>query len=126
MRLRRNIMIAMVTLALGIGMGAQAHTYASSMAAQSRVVAHKLIQAKDVGSSFGFAPTTIRIKVGTMVTWKNTTSAPHTVTSTTKSWTFNKPLNQGKSVNFIFRKAGTYKYYCTYHPWMVGKIIVHM
>src|SRR6266852_4899440 len=31
--------------------------------------------------TFGFSPATLTIKVGTTVTWTNTTSAPHTVTS---------------------------------------------
>src|SRR5947209_2738691 len=78
------------------------------------------------GQSFIFSPAHKTVKVGTKVTWTNPTAAPHTVTSKTKTWKFDKPLDQGKTVTFTFKKAGTYLYKCTFHPGMVGKIVVKM
>jgi plastocyanin len=84
------------------------------------------IKAATGGSSYVFTPASKTITVGTKVVWKNPTAAPHTVTSKTSSWKFNKQLMQGKTLSFTFKKAGTYKYHCLYHPGMTGKIIVKM
>lgn len=84
------------------------------------------IKAAAGGQSYVFSPKTKTIKVGTTVKWTNPTAAPHTITSKTKSWKFNKSLDQGKTVQFTFKHAGTYLYHCTFHPGMVGKIIVKM
>lgn len=84
----------------------------------------KVISAKTVKGTFAFSPKKTTIAIGTKVTWKNMTSAPHTVTSNTRSWKFNKSVNTGATVSYTFRKAGTYKYHCTFHPYMVGTIVV--
>ena len=78
--------------------------------------------------TFGFNPTTITIKVGTTVTWTNTTSAPHTVTSDDGK-TFDSGINtpiaaSGGTFSFTFTKAGTFTYHCQIHPFMKATIIV--
>jgi nitrite reductase (NO-forming) len=75
----------------------------------------------------------VETTVGSMVTWKNDDSAPHTVTSGTVE--SNRPtpdgrfdsgiMNAGDSFPFVFDKAGDYPYYCTIHPWMTGKVIAN-
>jgi plastocyanin len=77
-----------------------------------------------------YAPDNVETTVGSMVTWKNDDSAPHTVTSGTVE--SNRPtpdgrfdsgiMNAGDSFPFVFDKAGDYPYYCTIHPWMTGKV----
>ncbi|MFL5666766.1 MAG: plastocyanin/azurin family copper-binding protein, partial [Ktedonobacteraceae bacterium] len=79
--------------------------------------------------SFVFSPSTLTIKVGTTVTWKNTTQTPHTVTSLDANKTFNSgdntPINSNMTFSFTFTKAGTYKYQCDFHPQtMQGTITV--
>jgi plastocyanin len=79
--------------------------------------------------SFVFSPATLTIKVGTTVTWKNTTQTPHTVTSLDANKTFNSgdntPINSNMTFSFTFTKAGTYKYQCDFHPQtMQGTITV--
>jgi plastocyanin len=76
-----------------------------------------------VNGQFAFSPKKTKISVGTKVTWTNVSDAPHTVTGK-GSWKFNKTLNMKASISYTFKKAGTYKYYCTYHPYMVGTIVV--
>jgi plastocyanin len=71
-----------------------------------------------------FKPVKLTIKAGTKVVWVNRSDAPHTVTSRTKSWKYNKKMNVRKNLSFVFRKAGTFKYYCIYHPGMAGTIVV--
>ena len=78
--------------------------------------------------SFAFSPATITIKVGTTVTWTNTTSAPHTVTSddgTTFDSGLNTPIGaNGGTYSFTFTKAGTFTYHCQIHPFMKATVIV--
>ncbi len=33
-------------------------------------------------------------------------------------------INSEDSFLFVFDKAGEYAYYCTIHPWMIGKVTV--
>lgn len=78
--------------------------------------------------TFAFSPATITIKVGTTVTWTNTTSAPHTVTSddgTTFDSGINTPIAaNGGTFSFTFTKAGTFAYHCQIHPFMKAVVIV--
>jgi amicyanin len=78
--------------------------------------------------SFAFSPATLTIKVGTTVIWKNTTAAPHTVTSddgkTFDSGMANPIAAQGGTFSFTFTSAGTFAYHCSIHPFMKATIIV--
>jgi plastocyanin len=109
--------MALLMGALGV---TQVHAYAAGRVA----AAHKQIQASGTGGNYSFSPRKVTVKLGTKVTWKNTSDAPHTVTSTTHGWTLDKSLNMGSTVSFTFKKAGTYKYYCKIHPFMKGAIVV--
>ncbi len=77
--------------------------------------------------SYAFDPTMLTITVGTTVTWRNLTGAPHTVTSDDGK-TFDsgadKPLSPGGTFSFKFTKPGTYSYHCQFHSSMVAKIVV--
>ncbi len=76
-------------------------------------------------SSPGYSPATMTVVVGVnnTVTWVNKDSIIHTVTASDKS--FNSgDLYQGDSFTWTFKTPGTYTYYCLYHPWMKGTIIV--
>jgi nitrite reductase (NO-forming) len=79
-----------------------------------------------------FSPNTITVKVGTTVTWTNTDDMLHTVTSGTSTGiagtpdgTFNSGfISPGESWSYTFTEAGEFPYFCTPHPWMIGKVIV--
>ena len=71
-----------------------------------------------------FEPAVIRIKAGEDVTWVNSESAPHTVTSTSGNTLASSMLNNGNSFSFTFTEPGTYDYYCAVHPMMTGQVIV--
>lgn len=81
----------------------------------------------DNTGTFTFSPTSLTIKVGTTVIWKNTTQTPHTVTSDDDK-TFNSgdstPIAPGTTFSFTFTKAGTFAYHCDFHPYMKATIIV--
>jgi len=118
--LRRPIALAVVGVAALVSMSAATTGHPAFAASTSPVK----VLAKEVHSKYVFGPTRVTIKVGQTVVWKNTTDAPHTVTSTTAGWTYDKKLNLGKSLQLTFKKAGTFHYKCSYHPGMVGTVIV--
>jgi plastocyanin len=66
---------------------------------------------------------TITVPLGATVTWVNHDDDAHTVTSTTAL--FRSPgLDTDDTFSYRFTKPGTYKYFCTLHPLMVGTVIV--
>jgi quinohemoprotein ethanol dehydrogenase len=72
---------------------------------------------------FGLSPTRARTKAGTMVTFKNTSTKPHTIAARDGSWTTG-PIPPGASGSVTVAKPGTYEYICTDHPWSIGQLIV--
>ena len=76
-------------------------------------------------ANFAFSPTPLTVAPGTKVTWSNTDDEPHTVTSADGGKMFKSPaLDTDDKFSFTFAKPGTYKYFCSIHPRMVGTIIV--
>jgi aldose sugar dehydrogenase len=78
-----------------------------------------------------FAPNPMNIKIGDIVTWKNTDVETHTVTSgSSASGSDNVSefdsglIDPGQSFEHKFEKAGRYRYSCMIHPSMNGEIIV--
>ena len=74
--------------------------------------------------NFAFAPANLQVKVGTTVTWTNNDTAPHTVTFRDGSLTSSSTLRQGDTYSYTFTKTGTFSYYCDFHPYMVGQVVV--
>jgi len=73
--------------------------------------------------NFTFTPKELTVPVGTTVKWVNHDDIPHTVVDTNKSFR-SKPLDTDDAFSFRFSTAGTFNYFCSLHPQMVGKIIV--
>ena len=74
-------------------------------------------------SNYKFSPTALTIKVGSSVTWINNDAATHTATSNNSVFD-SGDLPTGKSFTYKFNTAGTYPYFCIYHPDMIATIIV--
>jgi plastocyanin len=75
-------------------------------------------------ANFAFDPGTLTIKEGTTVTWTNTDSVVHTVTSDTGVFD-SGDMAQGATFSYTFTTAGTYVYHCLpHHAKMMGTIIV--
>jgi amicyanin len=73
--------------------------------------------------NFTFSPPTLKVKVGTTVTWKNEDDIPHTVVATDKTFK-SGALDTDDSYSFTFTTVGAYEYFCSLHPHMTGKIEV--
>ena len=70
-----------------------------------------------------YDPATLTIKVGQTVTWVNQDSTQHDVVAN-KGEFKSSLLASGGTYGFKFTQAGTYTYYCSIHPNMLGTIIV--
>ena len=73
--------------------------------------------------NFSFTPKEITVAAGTTITWVNRDDVPHTVVSPDKKFR-SKALDTDDQFSFTFTDAGTYSYFCSVHPVMIGKIIV--
>ena len=73
--------------------------------------------------NFVFGPQTITVPVGTTVTWTNKDDIPHTAVSTDGVFK-SKVMDTDEQFSFKFTKAGTYSYFCSVHPKMMGQVVV--
>jgi len=76
-----------------------------------------------------YIPSRITVDEGSSVTWYNSDSAAHTVTSGTPgggpSGVFDSGMFMpGESFSHKFNNDGMYPYFCMVHPWMEGQIVV--
>lgn len=71
-----------------------------------------------------FTPSTLTVKVGTKVTWKNNDGVTHTVTSDDGTSFDSGSLNSGGTFSFTPAAAGTYGYHCTIHAGMTATLVV--
>ena len=75
-----------------------------------------------------YDPETLDITVGTTVAWDNVDTTVHTVTSgkapETDGVFDSEMMSAGDIFEVTFTDAGTFDYFCTFHPWMVGTVNV--
>ncbi len=74
--------------------------------------------------NFSYGPSTLTVRTGTTVTWVNHDDVPHNVVSTEGKILKSSLLDTDQKFTYTFDKAGTYPYYCSIHPKMIGKVIV--
>ena len=76
-----------------------------------------------VMDNFSFTPGTASVPVGTTVVWTNRDDVPHNVVSLEQQ--FKSPvLDTDEQFSHRFDVPGAYKYFCTIHPRMTGRIVV--
>jgi len=79
--------------------------------------------ADSVSISFSQDQVTLVIGVNNTVTWVNNDNAAHTITARDGSFGSGN-IGSGGSYTYTFATPGTYRYYCAYHSWMVGTVVV--
>src|SRR4051812_19935637 len=102
---------ALALLLLTVSRGAPASAAPTATASKSVNVSIK---------GFKFKPGTIDINKGDRVVWTNFDKVKHTATRG-GSFTTGK-IKPGGAVAVRFGAKGTYRYHCTLHPEMTGKI----
>nr|WP_051385407.1 cupredoxin family copper-binding protein [Actinokineospora inagensis] len=96
-------------------MGSSSAPAGGGVAVSTNVVAVK---------DFAFAPALVSVKVGTTVTWTNSDTEPHTVTSSGAGPLKSPTMNTGDTFRYTFTTAGRFDYLCTIHPFMTATVEV--
>jgi plastocyanin len=73
--------------------------------------------------NFTFSPKELTVPVGTTIRFVNHDDIPHTVFEKKLSFR-SKALDTDDAYSYTFASAGSFDYFCSLHPHMVGKIIV--
>lgn len=73
---------------------------------------------------FAFNPPSITIPIGGSITWTNQDNTPHTATALDRAALQSGAIKSGDSFTQTFDAAGTYDYFCEFHPNMKGTIVV--
>jgi len=74
--------------------------------------------------NFCFGPTILRVPEGETVTWVNRDDFPHVVLGANAAWGGYGKVRGGGEVSYRFVTSGVYPYVCTYHPGMIGAVVV--
>jgi len=92
---------------------------ASTTTTATGPVATNTITADD----FAFAPSSITVKTGTAVTWKNADNVAHAISD--DGGGFNgSAIAAGASFTHTYTGAGTFPFHCSIHPSMTGTVTV--
>lgn len=122
--MRYLLRILLPTLLAGVTFVACASTSGSS-ATGSPTVAGKTAAVTIKG--FAFAPATLTVDKGTVVTFANQDSTTHTVTSganRAKDGKFDQQLSGGTEATITFDAPGTFVYFCSIHSTMTATVVV--
>jgi plastocyanin len=74
--------------------------------------------------NFQFTPPVLNVTKGTQVSWINNDDVPHLIVNTEGKFKPSSLLDTKQKFTTTLDAAGTYNYFCSLHPKMVGKIVV--
>ena len=75
-------------------------------------------------ANFTFAPATLTVAAGSPVSFVNHDDAPHRIASADRAFAPSSALDAGETFTVRLTRPGTYRYFCTIHPQMQGRIVV--
>jgi plastocyanin len=107
----------------GCGSATSKDGSAAATSTSTAPAAKPVVRAEVKIASFKFLPQTVTVKAGGTVKFTNLDVAPHTATADGGAFDTDRLVNQ-KSATETFEKPGTYTYYCVYHRFMVGTVVV--
>jgi plastocyanin len=105
----------------GSGSSSSSSTVAKKSAAATPAVSSGPV--KVAISNYAYHPVTITVKPGTKVTFTNHDQTAHTATSAKPGFDTGT-LQPGASKTVTLDKPGVYTYYCQFHAFMHGTIVV--
>jgi plastocyanin len=118
-----------VALVAGCGSSSSSSTGGSTGLSNTGAAVPGTAKATVIIKGYTFTPATLAVAKGTIVTWVNKDSVPHTVTMANGPGVDAQPVNQGinsgeiapgASWSWQFVKQGTFFYMCTLHPSIAG------
>ena len=81
------------------------------------------MNAQGLGSN-AYSPNPVTVTAGTTVTWVNNDTTAHTSTSDTSGAFDTGTIAAGSSRSVTLQNKGTFPYHCTFHPGIVGTVVV--
>ena len=108
--------VAAATAILGCGGGSGSDSSMSSSTAAAS-------DGKVTIADFDYAPPSITVAAGSAVEFTNTDSTNHTATADDMSFDTGD-LGKDKSGSVTLSTPGTYTYFCRFHPFMKGTVVV--
>jgi plastocyanin len=114
-----SLLAAIAALLVGCG-GSSDGTDRTSSASSPSASGTKAVTISD----YEYAPETLTVPIGTTVTFSNRDSTPHTATSKQSGAFESGSIDTGKSAKVTLDEAGTFAYYCLFHPFMKGTVVV--
>ncbi len=90
------------------------------IATAAKAAGHKTHQIEISGHKF--QPNALKMEAGDKVMFVNLDGAPHTATDDNGAFDTGR-LNKGEDATIVIEKAGTYSFFCKFHPGMRGQII---
>jgi plastocyanin len=131
MRRRISVIAGLLSLLFISGLTAASPLIAAPHTAMastpSVVVVSMTLGGGEPSGAPGYAPDSITVVIGVnnTVEWTNNDTVGHTVTSESGNGSISSGhVNPGASFTYTFTTPGTYDYYCTYHSWMLGTVVV--
>src|ERR1700751_5206504 len=115
---KRNFLVSGLALALPIALGGVLILHPTQAKSEDKGAPLEVRV-----DNFTFGPDTLTVPVNSTVTWVNKDDLPHVIASNDGLFK-SKALDTDQKYSYTFTKAGTYPYYCSIHPKMVGKIVV--
>jgi plastocyanin len=73
---------------------------------------------------YAYHPGNLSVPRGAKVTWLNDDNVVHTATEKGSAAWDTQIIHNGESKTIEFDSPGTFRYYCTIHPYMVGTLTV--
>jgi plastocyanin len=114
-----RLLLAAFAVAL-VGCGSSGGGADSSSSSSAAAQGAQAVTIKD----FTFKPAKITVPAGTTLKFTNEDSTAHTATSTESGVFESGAIQPGKTGSITLNKAGTFTYYCAFHPFMKGTIVV--
>lgn len=71
-----------------------------------------------------FSPDVLRVRVGDRIEFRNADLVPHTATAKGSEAFDSGLIKPGETWSFVPARAGKFDYSCTFHPPMLGTVIV--
>ena len=117
---RRNLILAALLIALVIALVPPAVAVGRPREPEDRAL-RAVQRIKMVDNAY--RPRSVSVPRGTRVVWVNRGNLIHSSTSTRGLWDSGL-LDPGEAFSRVFRRAGTFRFTCTIHPTMRGRIVV--
>ena len=115
------IAVALVSAALAIaGCGGGGDSSGSGSTAAGTSKGGTAVAIKD----FAYSPPSLTVAKGTTVEFTNEDSSNHTATSKPGGVFDTGTIGKGQSKSVTLDQPGTFAYFCSFHPFMQGKITV--